>query len=186
MNKRPHFRKLARQLISAVDLAKNDASALTTLIHEIELRKKSKARLAPTLERAKKLLGDVHNNASRTIPTKNTEKHSPETSIKNEERLIESRSKNIVSLLNETTPAKFLLETSFRPWIGSRLIGRKSKTVKLTRKLLFAEMGGSQSTFNIGDSLNHRCQATHILNFSDHLGSRPRRSINCGRPTLPI
>ena len=120
MNNRPHSRKLTRELIAAVDHAKNDADALVALIHEIELRKKSKANLASTLERARKLLDDARNNAARGNATKDMEKFLDKNSAASEGRPGESPSTGAVFQPNEMAQPVSSLRCS---WLTSIRIG---------------------------------------------------------------
>lgn len=60
---RPHFKKLTKDLIAAVDRAKGKAEELSEVIQEIEFRKKAKDKLAPTLSKAREYYAEALNKS---------------------------------------------------------------------------------------------------------------------------
>ena len=132
---RPHINKLTKELMVAVDEASGDADELSTLIHEIEFRKKAKVKLAPTLQKAKQMREKAELESRKVY-------HQPRTFEVEQS----TPSKPSVSFIpknesKETPPPlspkeNIVTSGEFKPWFGASLIGKPATHIRLKGEVL--------------------------------------------------
>ena len=166
MAKRPHINKLSKELIDAVNGARGAAEQLRELIYEIEFRKKARAKLTPTLEKAKKMLEAAEletepkpkkksryfrteENSASQIKTKITIPPKPIEKLDLEEHQDSSSKINTdIETSNKARPWSIPFE--MKPWFLPRLFGKDSTYIWLKGDALQIEHRNSESRVKLG------------------------------------